>query len=820
MAKKLTSNKAKEILTDGEVHGYPLTDKQKRFFGAIAGGAPIKPKSNGWLNKFDDGGPIQENYNDYSVSAPEGFQGDGFSNVGRNYSPAWGGQFEDGGDIPTDKKSQKFYGMLKDYYSAPERTEQEKAQYAAFNKLNEKYGYAPVGVKNRTIMGKRSMINPLNGRLNLVADADPEVGEIKSTPQKLMDQYLEEYSHYQQYNENPEESKLKKTGRFLGHMAKDFGQMIKNTKGLNFKKGYDKNYVTPGTTEYEAHKVIQPKLKKELDDTADQLFQDRSNMAMGGSIPGSVGFTYARTVGAAPSNGPYAKKTLPSAQNGQEMKYYQEGLDWQPKMISRDGMVLAQEGKLLPKIGSKEAYELEKARQNRSDNTRAVPAQVKGTRESLAEERKQELAERAKKRKDPGTFSKGNYAIEESLRAFPESQGGLGELFDETINPAYFIGRMASNLGNAGSKAYNTGDFSDLPLAIGEPLVAGAFGLDPLGSAMKVPGRVAQSMESGVLSNMPDITAIKNYPKELRLASKEAGKLTLPKYKDIYRMEPTSWTKDKLDPLSGRWFTDKPAELNFYLNNLKDENPLVNARLLKERVPERVWKERFGENMPLEAKQKSMGTGNFATMDDIINSKTVSPEAARDLYNGFNSELTWSEVQKSPSLFNPSEGIISDYDAYRLRGLKSNKPLSPYTKIETSREQMPNVLNNVFKEHFEKTKFGIPKKYVPFEKGGVIKDDMGYWNPDNHGKVVEISSPDITMEGVDQPLLGISDTGDTKLMQPGKNYKFKGKKVTEYPVAKNGVNQQDQKTLEHLDQLTNFTNYNKPQPGGWLNKYN
>jgi len=290
-----------------------------------------------WLDKYNDGGPIQENYNDASASMGPDFVGLGYNTKGRNYSPAWGGQFQEGGNIPNDKKSQKFYGMMKDYYSAPERSMEEKAKYAAFNKLNEKYGYAPVGVKEHTIMGKRSMINPFSGRLNLVAEANPEVGQIKSTPDRLMDQYLEEYSHYQQYNQNPEESKLKKTGRFLGHMVKDFSEMIKNTKGLNFKKGYDKNYVTPGTTEYEAHKVIQPKLKKELDDTADQLFQDRSNMAMGGSIPGSVGFTYARTNSPAPSNGKYAKKTLASAQNGQEIKFYQEGLDWKPKNISKNG---------------------------------------------------------------------------------------------------------------------------------------------------------------------------------------------------------------------------------------------------------------------------------------------------------------------------------------------------------------------------------------------------------------------------------------------------------------------------------------------------
>ena len=109
----------------------------------------------GWLDKYNDGGPVQENYNDYSVSAPEGFQGDGYSNVGRNYSPAWGGQF-----------------------------------------------------------------------------------------------------------------------------------------------------------------------------------------AMGGSMPGAVGFTYARVAGSAPDNGKYAKKTMASAQNGTEMRYYQEGLDFKPKTISKDGSQL------------------------------------------------------------------------------------------------------------------------------------------------------------------------------------------------------------------------------------------------------------------------------------------------------------------------------------------------------------------------------------------------------------------------------------------------------------------------------------------------
>lgn len=42
--KKLTKKKAKKILRDGEVRGRKLTKKQRGFFGARAGGQPIKRK--------------------------------------------------------------------------------------------------------------------------------------------------------------------------------------------------------------------------------------------------------------------------------------------------------------------------------------------------------------------------------------------------------------------------------------------------------------------------------------------------------------------------------------------------------------------------------------------------------------------------------------------------------------------------------------------------------------------------------------------------------------------------------------------------------
>ena len=186
----------------------------------------------GWLEKYNDGGPVQPNYNDYSVSAGPGFEGDGYSNVGRNYSPAWGGQFKNGGSLslPTIKDEGHFN---KDGVWIPDW----KAMAAQAKKLGAK--------KVKTDQG--GIIN-FNNKWEAVS-AD-----------------------------------------------------------------------------------------------------DSNTMAMGGSIggatqgiPGATGFMYARVAGSTPSKGKGRNKvykTDASAQNGKEMKFYQEGLDFKPKSISKNGSEL------------------------------------------------------------------------------------------------------------------------------------------------------------------------------------------------------------------------------------------------------------------------------------------------------------------------------------------------------------------------------------------------------------------------------------------------------------------------------------------------
>ena len=127
----------------------------------------------------------------------------------------------------------------------------------------------------------------------------------------------------------------------------------------------------------------------------------------------------------------------------------------------------------------------------------------------------------------------------------------------------------------------------------------------------------------------------------------------------------------------------------------------------------------------------------------------------------------------------------------------------PYAK-----KTMPSAQGGQEMSFYQQGKDWLPKS---MQLGGIVQDDNGYWNPDNWGKPIEINSNQITMQGVNEPLLGISDTGDKKMMLPGKDYKFKGKKVQEFPILKNG-NQ-----LQKLDQLQNFNNFG--QSSKWLDKY-
>jgi hypothetical protein len=279
MAKQLTSSKAREILHDKSVHGHPLTDKQRRFFGAIAGGAkPYKAEEGGWLDKYEQGGLIlkkktkdnfgkKANPNDVDATVGPNFEGWAYNTKGRNYSPAWGGQFQMGGKLtflePTSKKLPAGYNPI---------TGGSSTEYAV------------------SIGGE---------------DGEPA--------------YLIPSFKYGELLYNPK-AEFKRTGEHLGGPFKTYqeaDEWERTVRHPYVEKG--QNIPTP-------------------------LRRWGKDFAMGGSMPGAVGFTYARTINPAPANGKYTKKTQASAQNGMEMKFYQQGLDFKPKTISQNGSVIDPRG--------------------------------------------------------------------------------------------------------------------------------------------------------------------------------------------------------------------------------------------------------------------------------------------------------------------------------------------------------------------------------------------------------------------------------------------------------------------------------------------
>jgi len=139
--------------------------------------------------------------------------------------------------------------------------------------------------------------------------------------------------------------------------------------------------------------------------------------------------------------------------------------------------------------------------------------------------------------------------------------------------------------------------------------------------------------------------------------------------------------------------------------------------------------------------------------------------------------------------------LVQDELTKKLNNLHTKNKLKNIEGLKLLGGKPYNIQNNFIID---------PKTYKiksSYEDGGIVKDDNGYWNPENWGKPVEIGSNEITMQGVNQPLIGVSDTGDVQMMYPGEDYKFDGESVTEYPVAQLG------KTVPPL----NVSNPNDPR---------
>ena len=104
---------------------------------------------------------------------------------------------------------------------------------------------------------------------------------------------------------------------------------------------------------------------------------------------------------------------------------------------------------------------------------------------------------------------------------------------------------------------------------------------------------------------------------------------------------------------------------------------------------------------------------------------------------------------------------------------------------------------------------------VGVENGTMTLNDMGYTN----------TSPRLAIKDINSKLEELEKISGKKL--PRAKYEFSHGHHT-YKVPKvyftrlktgGTINKEDESSLVKLDQLTNFTNYNTKQPGGWLDQY-
>lgn len=232
--------------------------------------------------KYTEG---QENYNNSKVFIPENFVGMGNSNKGFNYNSSWGGRWKDGGKINNISVDDITINRL-DSLSNVLRN----MQYEHTKKFKETYPDIPVERildvnQNNKKFSNKSMGNSADSLISIYGDRS-----IKASPE-----YINTLNKYNSILQS------------IGYIPSLEGKNETNLENFGWRA---MNYKYTHPDSIPAYKYLEQKTN--------------GDMIRKG----------------APSKGKYGKKTPASAENGIEMQYYQQGLDFKPKTISKNGSEL------------------------------------------------------------------------------------------------------------------------------------------------------------------------------------------------------------------------------------------------------------------------------------------------------------------------------------------------------------------------------------------------------------------------------------------------------------------------------------------------
>ena len=542
------------------------------------------------------------------------------------------------------------------------------------------------------------------------------------------------------------------------------------------------------------------------------IFGELNSFQGGGSLPGATGnmyaryaqggdvdFSYPRTKGI-PSNGPYAKKTMASAKDGGWLDGYEKaqfGKTLTPKQLELKKQVERNNRKFETKAKWDEHFEKERKKEEAK----------KWVQGSMEEAYKHPLM-------SPGYFTPEGVAIG-ALQGAVKMPGAIadGDGWGIAGNAAMMLpfakpaaktlGRVLGTEEGLLSNAYRLNPNAERLNDINKSYrVAGLDALEDFNNTGVVrsgDGSLHTFKFADLKGNFHQIKRPTGFPSfqkgyaDMRYAPEEGAvvfETGLPTFKrgEINpvtgnRIRGRHYAHRVIDPETGRVMTEIPgSNINVY-----GDKP-------------HWWK--GYQQLDLPGRNYFEGPLPIIPRNNMIQSPAIDSALKKELIP-YISRIGEPSISREEEVFRNVMG----HDYRVAKELENTKFLDPDGNLISN----PNISQQQFYQG------DIPATDRPIQKdGGIIKDDRGQWA--HPGEITEIGSNQITMQGVPYDVLGISDTGDTKLMKPGKNYKFKGKKVTEFPMAKNGL-RQEQKSLQNLDNLLNFTNYNKPQPGGWLSKY-
>jgi hypothetical protein len=553
-------------------------------------------------------------------------------------------------------------------------------------------------------------------------------------------------------------------------------------------------------------------------------------MQMGGSLPGSAGFTYARTISPAPSNGKYAKKTKASAQTGEAIVKTDTGGG-----APDDGYIKLDPSKfsLTTTRGVSETFDPNNAKwkgqstewlQKRISNSELLVQAIKDAR-SLSKDEWQE------KYKGASFAAVGEGRAQPILPDFYNDYKKRDDAFiqdwsqarDQAKNELLMQSRWTANKDKAKKEAldflnqykgqnellssipteaakkygYTPGELENLSAwdFLSKDAVSKAYYAINANKGFPLPQDPTNEMTciNGIctIESMIGVDFSPMKGAKGVYYDKKTGK-TIPQYNPTW-LENDNYKKVGYRKLDPREFP-QPGDLAQYT----DEGKVHHMELVLDNLSKGqglvVYNNysQTNDNKPGEGKE--LRVFNPGTYQPEEFEKTeyfrLTPEAQQ---KALSRNPTYLKKLESKKAFESSEDYKKFMETQEY--IKANQ--EKYNKFNQLNPQdwrnggKTSAQNGMEMKYYQEGLDWKPKSISrdggwlsKYEEGGIIEDPMGQWA--HPGEITRIPSNQITMQGVDYPVLGISDTGDTKMMKPGKDYKFKGKSVTEIPMAQRG----------------------------------